>query len=60
MANPRWFHEPYLGRNREILAALATGNGARAEQLLSAYLVEAERQLVDAYTRPALDGLATR
>jgi DNA-binding GntR family transcriptional regulator len=50
MANPRWFHEPYLARNREILTTLADGNGAQAEQLLYTYLDDAERQLVDAYT----------
>lgn len=49
MANPRWFHEPYLGRNREILAALADGNGDHAEKLLYQYLDDAERQLVEAY-----------
>jgi DNA-binding GntR family transcriptional regulator len=51
MANPRWFHEPYLARNREILTTLADGNGALAEQLLYTYLDDAERQLVDAYTQ---------
>jgi DNA-binding GntR family transcriptional regulator len=49
MANPRWFHEPYLSRNRDILAALERGNGVEAEQLLAKYLDDAERQLVEAY-----------
>jgi DNA-binding GntR family transcriptional regulator len=55
MANPRWFHEPYLSRNRDILAALERGNGVEAEHLLAKYLDDAERQLVEAYTarRPA-------
>ena len=54
MANPRWFHEPYLTRNHEILTALAQGNGAAAEQLLAKYLEDAERQLVEAYAaRPS-------
>ncbi|MDT7586651.1 MAG: hypothetical protein QOC83_3527 [Pseudonocardiales bacterium] len=55
MANPRWFHEPYLSRNRDILAALERGNGVEAEHLLATYLDDAERQLVEAYTarRPA-------
>jgi DNA-binding GntR family transcriptional regulator len=55
MANPRWFHEPYLSRNRDILAALERGNGVEAEHLLATYLDAAERQLVEAYTarRPA-------
>lgn len=47
--NPRWFHEPYLSRNREILGALERGNGAQAERLLAAYLDDAEQQLVAAY-----------
>lgn len=50
MNDPRWFHEPYLGRNQEILDALEDGNGAAAEKLLAAYLDDAERQLVAAYT----------
>jgi DNA-binding GntR family transcriptional regulator len=50
MDNPRWFHEPYLSRNEEILAALAEGNGTHAEQLLLKYLEDAEQQLLDAYT----------
>ena len=50
MANPRWFHEPYLTRNHEILTALERGNGPAAEQLLVKYLDDAERQLVEAYS----------
>jgi len=50
MANPRWFHEPYLTRNHEILTAVARGDGPAAEQLLAKYLDDAERQLVDAYS----------
>lgn len=50
MENPRWFHEPYLARNEEILAALADGKGSHAEQLLHKYLEDAQRQLLDAYT----------
>jgi DNA-binding GntR family transcriptional regulator len=49
MQDPQPFHEPYLGRNREILAALRRGEGAEAEGLLAAYLDDAERQLVTAY-----------
>jgi DNA-binding GntR family transcriptional regulator len=49
MDDPRWFHEPYLARNREILGALQDGDGARAAELLTAYLEDAERQLVEAY-----------
>ena len=50
MANPRWFHEPYLTRNHEILTALERGNGPAAEQLLATYLDDAEHQLVEAYS----------
>jgi DNA-binding GntR family transcriptional regulator len=49
MDDPRWFHEPYLGRNREILAALSVGDGARAEGLLADYLTDAQRQLLQRY-----------
>ncbi|MGH3585838.1 MAG: GntR family transcriptional regulator [Pseudonocardia sp.] len=49
MENPRWFHEPYLNRHRELIAALDDGNGPYAEELLYKYLDDAERQLVDAY-----------
>ncbi|WP_028934952.1 GntR family transcriptional regulator [Pseudonocardia spinosispora] len=49
MDNPRWFHEPYLARNEEILDALREGNGARADELLYKYLDDAERQLVETY-----------
>lgn len=49
MKNPRWFYEPYLARNREILGTLEDGYGAYAEQLLARYLDDAEQQLVEAY-----------
>jgi len=49
MDNPRWFHEPYLARNEEILAALTSGNGEHAEGLLYKYLEDAEQQLLSAY-----------
>ncbi|MQA82553.1 MAG: GntR family transcriptional regulator [Streptosporangiales bacterium] len=50
MADPRRFHEPYLDRNRQILERLRAGDGAGAEVQLTAYLDDAERQLVQAYT----------
>lgn len=49
MADPRRFHEPYLVRNRELLALLRAGDLPGAEQLLDRYLREAEAQLVEAY-----------
>ncbi|MBB6380026.1 DNA-binding GntR family transcriptional regulator [Pseudonocardia eucalypti] len=53
MTDVRWFHEPYLRRNREILAALGDGDGLLAERLLHEYLDDAEQQLRDAYARAA-------
>jgi DNA-binding GntR family transcriptional regulator len=50
MADPKRFHEPYLGRNREILGLLRAGERARAASELGTYLDDAERQLVDAYS----------
>jgi len=49
MDNPRWFHEPYLVRNEEILDALASGHGEYAAELLCKYLEDAEQQLLAAY-----------
>jgi DNA-binding GntR family transcriptional regulator len=49
MEDPRRFHEPYLERNKEILAAVEAGDGARAERLLLKYLEDAEQQIVAAY-----------
>ena len=49
MKNPRRFHEPYLGRNREILETLQSGDVATAETMLKQYLDDAEHQLVQAY-----------
>ncbi|MBY8885666.1 GntR family transcriptional regulator [Streptomyces sp. PTM05] len=49
MDDPRRFHEPYLTRNRRILEALADGEPARAQDLLTAYLDDSQRQLSGAY-----------
>ncbi|HVV09934.1 MAG TPA: GntR family transcriptional regulator [Amycolatopsis sp.] len=49
MVEPEPFHEPYLTRNKEILAALRNGDGRGAELLLESYLDDAERQLTAAY-----------
>jgi DNA-binding GntR family transcriptional regulator len=49
MENPRRFHEPYIGRNRELLEALRAGDVTRAETLLGEYLDDAESQLVQAH-----------
>lgn len=50
MKNPRRFHEPYIGRNREILGALEARDLPGAEALLKKYLDDAESQLVQAHT----------
>jgi DNA-binding GntR family transcriptional regulator len=49
MKDPRRFHEPYIGRNRSILAALLSADIAGAEKLLGEYLDDSERQLLAAY-----------
>jgi DNA-binding GntR family transcriptional regulator len=49
MEDPRRFHEPYLERNKEILAAIEAGDGTRAERLLLKYLDDSEQQIVAAY-----------
>ncbi|HEX6353248.1 GntR family transcriptional regulator [Actinophytocola sp.] len=49
MADPRRFHEPYLERNKEILAAIEAGDGPRAERLMLKYLDDSEQQIVAAY-----------
>jgi DNA-binding GntR family transcriptional regulator len=49
MADPRRFHEPYLERNKEILAAIEAGDGPRAERLMLKYLEDSEQQIVTAY-----------
>lgn len=51
MADPRLLHEPYLERNREVLAALEAGDVPRAERLLYKYLDDSETVLVEAYTK---------
>ncbi len=49
LSDPRRLHEPYLQRNKEILAAIEAGDGRRAERLLLTYLDDSERQFVEAY-----------
>lgn len=49
MEDPQRFHEPYLERNKEILAAIEAGDGPRAERLLLKYLEDSEQQIVSAY-----------
>lgn len=51
MADPLTFHEPYLPRNHEIHRALVDGRTAAAEQMLAAYLTDAEAHIRAAYAR---------
>ncbi|EFL35868.1 GntR-family transcriptional regulator [Streptomyces viridochromogenes DSM 40736] len=48
-ARLRGFHESYLARNRDILAALRSGAIVKAELLLADYLDDAEEELVRTY-----------
>jgi DNA-binding GntR family transcriptional regulator len=50
MGAPREFHESYLARNRDILAALRAGATVKAELLLADYLDDAEQELVRTYS----------
>ncbi|OLT19498.1 GntR family transcriptional regulator [Pseudonocardia sp. CNS-139] len=50
MVDPRTFHEPYLVRNRAVLERVRAGDGAGAATELAAYLLDAEQQLVAAFT----------
>lgn len=49
MDDPRRFYEPYLARNREILATLESGDTAGAERMLGYYLEDSRRQVIEAY-----------
>lgn len=51
VADPRRLHEPYLERNREVLAALEAGDAQRAERLLRKYLDDSEQAMVAAYSQ---------
>ncbi|GIH99417.1 GntR family transcriptional regulator [Planobispora takensis] len=50
MDNPRAFHEPFVPRNRELLELLESGRAEEAGRALEAYLGDAEKLLVQAYT----------
>jgi DNA-binding GntR family transcriptional regulator len=54
MADPRRLHEPYLAGNQEILGRIEVGDGLGAERLLSAYLDQAQQQLVEAYAQETI------
>ena len=46
MPSRQRFHQAYLARNREICELLEAGNVPAAERALTAYLDDAERELV--------------
>ncbi len=54
--DPRRLHEPYLVRNQEILDALQSGLGPKAERLLGIYLDDSLQGLVDTYARRVAAG----
>jgi DNA-binding GntR family transcriptional regulator len=56
MADPEQFHAPYVRRNRVIAESIMLGNGETAEKELLAYLGDAERQILDAYSAPEQAG----
>ncbi|WP_407654780.1 GntR family transcriptional regulator [Actinomadura luzonensis] len=49
MDNPRAFHEPFVERNRALLALIETGRPDEAAAYLDDYLDHAEKLLVHAY-----------
>ncbi|MEU6122331.1 GntR family transcriptional regulator [Streptomyces sp. NPDC047123] len=49
--DPRRLHEPYLERNKQILARLRAGDAAQAERLLADYLEDSLEGLVEVYGR---------
>jgi DNA-binding GntR family transcriptional regulator len=46
MDDPHRFHEPYVGRNAEIVTLIEQGRGADAADALTAYLDDAEAHLL--------------
>jgi DNA-binding GntR family transcriptional regulator len=54
--DPRRLHEPYLARNRQILQTLQEGDREEAERLLSVYLDDSLKGLVEVYGRRVADG----
>ena len=48
VATPRHLHEPYIGRNRELLDLLAAGDFEKAAERLEAYLEDSLADLLDA------------
>jgi DNA-binding GntR family transcriptional regulator len=53
--DPRALHEPYLGRNHQILESLRAGDKAEAEHLLRVYLDDALGRVVEVYRRRVVE-----
>jgi len=49
--NPEFLHGPYIDLNRDILASVEAGKTADAAASLEAYLAQAERTVLGAYSR---------
>jgi DNA-binding GntR family transcriptional regulator len=49
MTDTQAFHEPFLRLNRVLLERIEAGDAAAAEDLLTDYLADAERRLVDTF-----------
>jgi DNA-binding GntR family transcriptional regulator len=58
--HPRELHEPYVCRNRELLEAVEARNASTAERLLTAYLADAQEQLLRAYQEAPQDAETPR
>ena len=55
MTDTQAFHEPFLRLNRVLLERVEAGDAAAAGDLLTDYLVDAERRLVNTFTGPAAE-----
>lgn len=53
LRDPEFLHGPFIDQNRKILSQLEQGNPGPAAQTLEAYLIQAERFILGAYSRLA-------
>lgn len=49
--DPHTLHQPYLGRNQELLEALQAGDRAGAGRLLAQYLDDSRQRVIEAYAQ---------
>ncbi|MDG4864566.1 GntR family transcriptional regulator [Streptomyces sp. T-3] len=49
--DPHALHQPYLGRNQELLEALQAGDRAGAGRLLAQYLEDSRERVIEAYAQ---------